>query len=382
MQLHTPTLLLVNLVVTLALGVSMGVVARRARRDGMVWWAWAMVAQTLAFLLLGLRGQVSDWLSVVLANTLMVATFALFSEGLCEFQHRRPRRWLIWTPVLLLLAAQVLLLDEQRIRPLLSNAVMVFQAMVLLQLILSGRRERPGRGQYFVAAGFLLIVLALLLRLIAQLAGWVDLRQVTESNPVHALSLLMATLIIVIVAMGLVLMSKERADALNRNLALQDELTGLHNRRSIQRLLDQQLAMLARGRRPLAVLLIDVDHFKRINDTHGHLSGDLALREIGACLLGRLRGQDLVGRWGGEEFIALLPDTGIGGARKLAEQLRRAVEQLQAVSLVGKQMPLTVSIGLCTRVPDDEATREDVIALADRALYQAKQNGRNRVEEA
>lgn len=382
MQLHTPTLLLVNLVVTLALGVSMGVVARRARRDGMVWWAWAMVAQTLAFLLLGLRGQVSDWLSVVLANTLMVATFALFSEGLCEFQHRRPRRWLIWTPVLLLLAAQVLLLDEQRIRPLLSNAVMVFQAMVLLQLILSGRRERPGRGQYFVAAGFLLIVLALLLRLIAQLAGWVDLRQVTESNPVHALSLLMATLIIVIVAMGLVLMSKERADALNRNLALQDELTGLHNRRSIQRLLDQQLAMLARGRRPLAVLLIDVDHFKRINDTHGHLSGDLALREIGACLLGRLRGQDLVGRWGGEEFIALLPDTGIGGARKLAEQLRRAVEQLQVVSLVGKQMPLTVSIGLCTRVPDDEATREDVIALADRALYQAKQSGRNRVEEA
>ena len=105
MQLHTPTLLLVNLVVTLALGVSLGVVARRARRDGMVWWAWAMVAQTLAFLLLGLRGQVSDWLSVVLANTLMVATFALFSEGLCEFQHRRPRRWLIWTPVLLLLAA-------------------------------------------------------------------------------------------------------------------------------------------------------------------------------------------------------------------------------------------------------------------------------------
>ena len=382
MQLHTPTLLLVNLVVTVALGVSMGVVARRASRDGMVWWAWAMASQTLAFLLLGLRGQVSDWLSVVLANTLMVATFALFSEGLCEFQQRRPRRWLIWAPVVLLLVAQMLLFDEQRIRPLLSNAVMVFQALVLLQLILSGRRERPGRGKYFVAAGFVLIVLALLLRLTAQLAGWMDLRQVTESNPVHALSLLMATLIIVIVAMGLVLMSKERADALNRNLALQDELTGLHNRRSIQRLLDQQLAMLARGRRPLAVLLIDVDHFKRINDTHGHLSGDLALREIGACLLGRLRGQDLVGRWGGEEFIALLPDTGIGGARKLAEQLRRAVEQLQVVSLVGKQMPLTVSIGLYTRVPDDEATREEVIAAADQALYQAKQNGRNRIEEA
>ena len=364
MALHTPTLLLVNVLVTAALGISMGVVARRASRDGMVWWAWAMVAQTLTFLLLGLRGQISDWLSVVLANTLMVATFALFSEGLCEFQQRRPRRWLIWAPVLLLLVAQPLLFDEQRFRPLLSNAVMVFQALVLLQLILSGRRERPGRGQYFVAAGFILIVLALLLRLTAQILGQVDLRQVTASNPVHAVSLLMATLIIVIVAMGLVLMSKERADALNRNLALQDELTGLHNRRSIQRLLDQQLAMLARGQRPLAVLMIDVDHFKRINDTHGHLSGDLALREIGACLLARL------------------PDTGVGGARTLAEQLRRAVEQRQVVSLVGKQMPLTVSIGLYTRVPDDEATREEVIAAADQALYQAKQNGRNRVEEA
>lgn len=381
MQLHTPTLLLVNLVVTAALGVSMGMVARRASRDGMVWWAWAMASQTLAFLLLGLREQIDDWLSIVLANTLMVMTFALFAEGLCEFQQRRPRRWLIWGPVVLLLLAQVLLVEEQRVRPLLSNAVIVFQAVVLLQLITSSRQGR-GRGQYFVAAGFVLIILVLLLRLSAQVAGLLDLREVTGSNLIHALSLLMATLIIVIVAMGLVLMSKERADALNRNLALQDELTGLHNRRSIQRLLDQQLAMLARGRRPLAVLLIDVDHFKRINDTHGHLSGDLALREIGACLLGRLRGQDLVGRWGGEEFIALLPDTGIGGARKLAEQLRRAVEQLQVVSLVGKQMPLTVSIGLHTQVPADDATREEVIAAADRALYQAKQNGRNRIEEA
>ncbi|MFZ5565679.1 MAG: diguanylate cyclase [Pseudomonadota bacterium] len=381
MQLHTPTLLLVNLVVTAALGVSMGMVARRASRDGMVWWAWAMASQTLAFLLLGLREQIDDWLSIVLANTLMVMTFALFAEGLCEFQQRRPRRWLIWGPVVLLLLAQVLLVEEQRVRPLLSNAVIVFQAIVLLQLITSSRQGR-GRGQYFVAAGFVLIILVLLLRLSAQVAGLLDLREVTGSNLIHALSLLMATLIIVIVAMGLVLMSKERADALNRNLALQDELTGLHNRRSIQRLLDQQLAMLARGRRPLAVLLIDVDHFKRINDTHGHLSGDLALREIGACLLGRLRGQDLVGRWGGEEFIALLPDTGIGGARKLAEQLRRAVEQLQVVSLVGKQMPLTVSIGLHTQVPADDATREEVIAAADRALYQAKQNGRNRIEEA
>jgi len=381
MQLHTPTLLLVNVLVTAVLGISMGVVARRARRDGMVYWAWAMGAQALTYLLFALRGQISDWFSVVLANTLLVTTFALFAEGLCEFQQRPARRWLIWGPVVAMLLLVALLMNHPQARPLLATVLLGFQSAVLLQLIIGRRHETPGRGQYFVVAGLLLVILAMLFRFFVSVSGQADLNQVTDSNPAHARSLLMSTLIIVLLAMGLVLMTKEQADVRNRTLAMQDDLTGLNNRRSIQRLLEQQLAVMQRSSRPLALLLVDVDHFKRVNDTHGHLSGDQALRAIADRLQERLRAQDLVGRWGGEEFIAILPDTDQAGARHLAETLRQAVEQLRMVSLVGTPMPLTISIGVHARDAPRGDERDDMIGAVDRALYLAKQNGRNRVEE-
>jgi diguanylate cyclase (GGDEF)-like protein len=380
MELHTPTLLLVNLTIAAAMAVSMGLVARRAWRDGMVYWAWGMAMLMLAYLLLSLRGLIHDALSVVVGNTLLGATFALFAEGLCQFQDRRPLRVLIWGPVLLMLLAMTLLLDQQLARTLLATLVLAFQSVMLLQLLMIRRHETVGRGQYFVVAGLVLVILAFLARLAMIALGQTDLTGVTDSSPVYAVSVLASTVTIVLVAMGLVMMTKERADTLNRTLALQDELTGLHNRRSIQKLLSQQLAMSSRSARPLALLLIDIDHFKRINDSHGHLSGDKALREVAACLQERLRAQDIVGRWGGEEFIAILPDTGAAGAGLLAEQLRRAVEQLQVQSLVGKHMPLTISIGLHVPQAPDPGGSDEMVSTADRALYLAKQNGRNRVE--
>lgn len=381
MQMHTPTLLLVNVLVSAVLGISMGVVARRSRRDGLVWWAWGMGAQTLTYLLFALRGEISDWLSVVLANTLLVTTFALFAEGLCEFQQRPARRWLIWGPVVAMLLLVTLLMNHMQIRPQLATLLLSFQSIVLLQLIISRRHKTPGRGQYFVAAGLMLTVLALLLRFVASLFGQVDLNQVTASNPAHALSVLMSTLIIVLIAMGLVLMTKEQADVRNHTLAMQDDLTGLSNRRSIQQVLTQQIALARRSNRPLALLLIDIDHFKQINDTHGHLSGDQALRNVAICLKERLRAQDIVGRWGGEEFIAILPDTDEAGALALAEALRAATEQARFAGLDGQPIALTISIGLHALELSSGNERDDMLGAADRALYLAKEKGRNRVEQ-
>ncbi len=381
MQMHTPTLLLVNILVTAVLGIGMGIVARRSRRDGMVWWAWAMGAQTLTYLLFALRGQISDWFSVVLANTLLVATFALFAEGLCEFQQRPARRWLIWGPVLAMPLLVTLLLNHPQARPQLATLLLSFQSLVLLQLIIERRHATPGGGQYFVVAGLVMIILALLLRFVAALFGQVDLNQVTASHPAHAFSVLMSTLIIVLIAMGLVLMTKEQADVRNHNLAMQDDLTGLSNRRSIQQVLTQQIALARRSHRPLALLLIDIDYFKQINDTHGHLSGDQALRDVAGCLRERLRAQDLVGRWGGEEFIAILPDTDAVGAQALAEDLRAAVAQARFSGVDGQSLKMTISIGLHALELSSGNERDDMIGAADRALYLAKQNGRNRVEE-
>jgi diguanylate cyclase (GGDEF)-like protein len=192
--------------------------------------------------------------------------------------------------------------------------------------------------------------------------------------------MLVFMLTIILITMGLVMMAKERADALNRTLALQDELTGLHNRRAIHKLLEQQLALARRNGQALALLIVDIDHFKKINDDHGHLSGDLALRTMADGLRRRLRGQDIAGRWGGEEFIVILPGTDAAGACGLAENLRRSAEQARLVALDGRPIGLTISIGVHALDAASGDARDDMIAAADRALYLAKQNGRNRVE--
>lgn len=381
MMLHTPTLLLVSLMVAITLGVSMGLVARRERRDGMVWWSWGMAMVVLVHLLFALRGQISDWLSVVLGNSLLITVFALFAEGLCEFQQRQPRRRLIWAPVALMPLAQALLLGEPVVRALLVTFLLGFQVAVMLHLVLAHRRQTAGRGQYFLVTGLALVIGALLLRLGAFLLGELELSQVTSSSAAHASSVLVITLTTILIAMGLVMMSKERADALNRTLALQDDLTGLHNRRAIQKLLEQQLALARRSGQPLALLVIDIDHFKQINDSYGHLSGDQALREVADGLRKRLRAQDTAGRWGGEEFIVILPGADAAGARALAETLRRAAEQARLTALDGRTMSFTISIGLHALDLAGHNERDDMIAAADRALYLAKQNGRNRVEE-
>ena len=131
-----------------------------------------------------------------------------------------------------------------------------------------------------------------------------------------------------------------------------------------------------RSGKPLCVLMADADHFKRINDQHGHDAGDRALQTLGGLLRGALRTQDLVARWGGEEFILLLPETDLHGASLVAESIRRRVGQ--APLAIGElDLPLTLSCGLAEHRPDRNL--EATIAHADAALYRAKAEGRDRV---
>jgi len=177
-----------------------------------------------------------------------------------------------------------------------------------------------------------------------------------------------------------VVMTKERADSQNLDMALHDALTGLSNRRLIVETLTQNLAQAQRSGRALTLLMIDIDFFKRVNDTFGHQSGDRALRGLADCIRGRLRAQDMAGRWGGEEFLVVLPDTDVQGGLMLAEQLRRTVEQARFEATDGRTMQFTISIGLHTLQAAAAESIDDMVAAADKAMYLAKQNGRNRVE--
>jgi diguanylate cyclase (GGDEF)-like protein len=160
--------------------------------------------------------------------------------------------------------------------------------------------------------------------------------------------------------------------------AATDALTGLGNARTVGETLKRMVAQAGRTLDAMSVLLIDLDHFKRINDTQGHAKGDEVLAAVGDILGSQVRESDFVGRYGGEEFVALLPGTDREGAYQLAEKLRQAVSELMIPSL---DLRVTASIGVAS-YPADAGDAETVLRVADRALYSAKEKGRNRVEIA
>jgi len=164
----------------------------------------------------------------------------------------------------------------------------------------------------------------------------------------------------------------------NRRLAAQaltDDLTGLANRRHGGRQLQREVALAVRHGRLLALARVDVDHFKAINDTHGHQAGDAVLAEVARRLAAAVRGGDELARWGGDEFVAIQPGTDRDGALRAAARLRAAVA-VAPVAIAGGELPVTVSVGWAHWVGD---TPDDLLARADRALYRAKDAGRNAV---
>ena len=164
----------------------------------------------------------------------------------------------------------------------------------------------------------------------------------------------------------------------NRRLARQaltDELTGLANRRHGAHQLEREIALGVRHGRQLALVRVDVDHFKAINDSHGHQAGDQVLAAVAARLAQAVRGGDELARWGGDEFVAILPDTDKAGALRAAERLRAAVTGAP-VEAAGASLPVTISVGWAHWAGD---TPDDLLARADRALYKAKDSGRDAV---
>jgi diguanylate cyclase (GGDEF)-like protein len=161
------------------------------------------------------------------------------------------------------------------------------------------------------------------------------------------------------------------------HLSVTDGLTGLFNRKHLMDLLEMELARNQRYQAPFSVMIADIDHFKRINDTYGHLAGDAVLRRIADTLRKTVRECDHVGRYGGEEFLIILPNSDAVGAVEMAQRIR---EQISQVSFYndGNEISMTVSVGVAQCAEDEDRT-EALISRADAALYQAKDNGRNRV---
>ena len=162
-----------------------------------------------------------------------------------------------------------------------------------------------------------------------------------------------------------------------REQAIRDYLTGLFNRRYMQETLPRELARARRDSSPLSIMIMDLDHFKRVNDTYGHRAGDHYLQALAELLKQHTRAGDIVCRYGGEEFVVIMPGAELSNCRQRGEQLRIDIAELR-VKFSGKDLNVTVSIGIAA-YPDHGKNGEEILIMADRALYQAKHSGRNMV---
>ena len=169
----------------------------------------------------------------------------------------------------------------------------------------------------------------------------------------------------------------ESANTKLQELALRDGLTGLLNRRYWESCLEREFARHQRYDNPVSLVIFDIDHFKRVNDTYGHQTGDEVIRETARITSQLVRETDFAGRYGGEEFVVLLPGTTLDGAAQFAERLRSTIER-QQIDYQGSPLTFTISLGVAT-LADDMAGYQALLERADKALYQSKEGGRNQV---
>jgi diguanylate cyclase (GGDEF)-like protein len=162
------------------------------------------------------------------------------------------------------------------------------------------------------------------------------------------------------------------------NLSILDPLTGLFNRRYLEETLEREMKRAIRYQRPVSILMMDIDYFKRINDLFGHVAGDALLKRLGSFMLAFFRREDIVCRYGGEEFIVILPEDSLENAQKRAEEFRKGFNHLNVIHQEKTLGPLSISIGI-SAYPNHGAEAKTLLQIADRALYSAKSNGRDRV---
>jgi diguanylate cyclase (GGDEF)-like protein len=203
--------------------------------------------------------------------------------------------------------------------------------------------------------------------------------------PFFHFEMMLIVVVTVVIVLGVFLFVLRRLhdrEAHLEMLSKTDPLTGITNRREFFEALEREIGRAERRRAPLAVAILDLDHFKAINDGHGHLAGDAVLVAAAGRLAGELRREDVLARWGGEEFVLLLPDTDADGARVVAERCRARLHA-EPVDFEGTAIEVTASFGVAARLAGAAAASgEALVRAADEALYRAKREGRNRVEVA
>lgn len=367
-----------------ALGWLLAAALLPSMRRATAHWAGFALLQGMAFFLYLNSGRWPDFPVHAIDNMLFVAAFVLQVRGLYLLMgHRPPDKVFLAVLSLSGLAQWMWVAHEQSAwrmatSSLVAGTLCVWTAVTLLRCIREESPHAPRLLGPMLSAPSVIGSTLLALRAVVVM---LEPERVIQSDRLDqsigmlgALSWLFLSLSMALALVGLVLYKLQRKLS---QAATHDALTKLPNRRAADDFMAHEALRAQRYGTPLSALMVDIDFFKKVNDQHGHAAGDHVLQTLAGLLKDRARATDLVARWGGEEFLVLLPDTSLAGAQRMGEQMRLAV--------LGKPfrwqqtaVPITVSIGAATW-SSGPFRANALVASADKALYQAKTSGRNRV---
>ena len=381
MTLHIPTLMLALLLGFLLLTLELGVSQRRiASRPELRIWTWGCWALLGGFVMLAARLVLPLQVSVLAGNGLICLGILLYVRALYRLLRDAPApRWTLALMLFSIAATGGMLgwpLHQRTAVLSVLNVILILPGVV----VIARHGWHAERSLRTVAVTLALSALALTLRALHAWTHPADYTDLLQASLGQGLTFLMAFMCIMGAGFGFVLAVFERVAMQMERLATHDGLTGCLNRSTTDEMLKHELERGRREQQPVAFVLVDLDHFKQINDQHGHRAGDEVLRSFSRTVRERLRASDIFGRTGGEEFGLVLPGTDLSGARRLIEQVRRAVEAMEVRDSRGHALRVTMSAGIAV-APHDAAIEGDrLYGRADRALYEAKHSGRNRVE--
>ncbi len=374
MPLDLPTLFVVSICVTALLGlflVMLWLQDRSVRALG--WWALAYLIGGFSVALWLLQPAVIGPWSQDLASAMLFLCCGMIWNGARMFHGRAMLGLAMAGGAIIWLAVtrNPDVAGSEQVRIVLSSIIIaIYVSLTAIELKRERRAERSTHRHAVLLAALHGVVF--LSPIMVQYAFPRAAQGFGEG--VFALFALLTLLYVVGTAFIVVVMAKEQSLTLHRTAALTDALTGLFNRRGFfehaQKLLDSRL----RKDKPVSVLMFDLDHFKSINDRFGHDTGDDALRLFASTITTTMRSEDILGRLGGEEFVAILP-AGLDDAIGIAQRVRLAFE-LAGRNIAGRQINATVSVG-ATLSPGRDCTIPQLLSRADRALYRAKSGGRN-----
>jgi diguanylate cyclase (GGDEF)-like protein len=382
MNLDVNTLFIVTIYVEAILGLLLLFVwAQNTQIRAVCWWGFAHLVRAASIVLFGMYGTVPDLITIDLANALLFTAFAVTWTGARVFDGRPVEPvYLVTGAVIWLLVCRLpVLADAVDTRSLIASGIITAYTWLTAYEFWRGRNEQLVSRWPAIFMLFAHGALFLLRTPLAALLPWSPANNMLGSVWLTVLSF-EALLFTISIAFILLAMAKERTELRHRTAAMVDPLTGIANRRAFL----HDAALLAKRHssnpRPTAVLLIDLDHFKSINDRFGHALGDRVLEIFSDAARKSVRSTDLIGRLGGEEFAAVLYDTSRDKALAVAERMRETFVQL-AQDVDGRPVCSTVSIGL-VHCEEPVLDVPELLAQADQALYYAKERGRNRVEVA